>query len=517
MPQSTGFLALPSRYSSSSNLMDLSHEVQVMVKPFSYEPQDIDVNVIKGAVADGSLINYIWSCTWYFHEKFWFLGYQQDRETTTYLMDWLTINTSLPPSAKRLLKISSQQDVERVLCTFGILANIDWQPELMLAKDGQKALDFQQFMMQAHQLLLSVNKNGKLPARELLQQSLDSLPKLLLAEDLPSQQSGLELGMIPPPLDHPDQAHLKAIQATSFTHSEAIMAPEGSTGQSTAKHAASSSTFRAITEAEPSSSDGHHTQDQAIALLQQQVAQLTHQNHHLAEQLKASPGTTSQQKLLQEDQHEINLALLQVIKQASDAKSKDPTEKILKQWEIKIIPSSVVQKIIKLNDYPTNTYTQKAIVTAAQTLLQIYESHREEEDYHDPYDPDALPPQIKFTSHFYTMATSASEALKMLMGTQAFPKHEKPYLQERRKVLQAVMGADLTQAELKNAYQEEGGQGKGKGKDKQKQKKKNKNKQNQGQDRGQNQRRFQDRGRSPSPTRQEGPRSGSPTQKTDGK
>ena len=484
----------------------MGDELALITKPFAYDPMDIDIELIKRASSkETSMCNYIWSCTWFFHERFWSLGYQQSRETTQNLTEWMMSNTYLPTNVKMLLKIKSQEDIERALCTYGLLANESWQPDVMISKDQQRAMDFCVFLRAAMAILEGVNDHGRLPPKNKVQAALDALPIFLQAQDLPKFQSGADQGLIYLPLEHSE-----GIMQGFNTHSQHITSSQQ---PSSSESMSGQPSFQGITPPPGgSSSTGNVQQEQqaAILALQQQVSLLTTQNQELQENIKHGSTSPVSKSQLREDQHEINLSLLQVIKQNQESKQKekDPAEKILKRWELKILPSPVVKRVIKLNQFPTNSYVQKAIVISAQTLLQIYESYKQEIDFNDPYDPDALPTVITNQSMYYSLALSASEALKLIVGAHAFPKHEKPYLQERRNVLQAVLGGELTQAELKTAYQEEGGKGQGQGKKKSKKKKGNQNQS--GKEQSQIPSGKQGRGRSPSPSRGDAPRSGSP-------
>ena len=480
--------------------------LSVPIKAFSYDATEITPQLMLKASRDPVLTNFIWSATWYFHEKFWLLGYPQGQKTTKVLSQWFLENTCLPSSTKLTLKLQSQEEWERAICTFGMLANDSWLPEYMISKNGQEALDFSGFIQAVHTLLQSFDHQGRLPVEKLLTQSLEALPQVKQANDFPQYVSGCDSGHIPAAL-----SHVKTEGSTFPTKEEAK-------DQSADQKA---NTFKPITGPSSSHSTPIAKDNEAqLALLQATVDQLTQQNHLLQEQLRSKQlvPTSSTTPSVYEDQHQINMAFLKVIQNAGqESKKKDPTDKILQQWEVKILPSMVVQRVLKLNDFPTNTYAQQAIVHAASSLIQLYEMHRDEERYYEEGNLEALPAQFKPTSKFYSLALDASEALKMQVGSHAFPRQEKPYLQERKKVLQAVLGADVTQAELKLAYQQEAGGARGEG-DQKKKKKKGKNKKNQNQNQNQNsgynggKRQNGDRGRSPSPSR-DNPRSNSPSKK----
>ena len=116
------------------------------------------------------------------------------------------------------------------------------------------------------------------------------------------------------------------------------------------------------------------------------------------------------------------------------------------------------------------------------------------------------------SSEYYSIALTSSESLKMLVGSHAFPKQEKPYIQERRKILQAVMGADITASELKQAYkQDQGDSSNGKKGRQKKGKGKGKNQQQQQGGGGGGGGANQDRGRTTSPSGRDRPRSPSPS------
>jgi len=50
-------------------------ELYVPIEAFSYDATEITPQLMLKASRDPVLTNFIWSATWYFHEKFWLLGY----------------------------------------------------------------------------------------------------------------------------------------------------------------------------------------------------------------------------------------------------------------------------------------------------------------------------------------------------------------------------------------------------------------------------------------------------------
>ena len=70
--------------------------LSVPIKAFSYDVTEITPQLMLKASRDPVLTNFIWSATWYFHEKFWLLGYPQGQKTTKVLSQWFLENTCLP-------------------------------------------------------------------------------------------------------------------------------------------------------------------------------------------------------------------------------------------------------------------------------------------------------------------------------------------------------------------------------------------------------------------------------------
>ena len=104
--------------------------------------------------------------------------------------------------------------------------------------------------------------------------------------------------------------------------------------------------------------------------------------------------------------------------------------------------------VVMVHDFPMNSYGQRASVSAAKAVMEIYQKHWEEECP----TAHALPRKIPEGSVFYTLAVKASSALKASMSAHAFPHASKPQMKERTQLLKAVLGSDISQAELKTAY-----------------------------------------------------------------
>ena len=121
-----------------------------------------------------------------------------------------------------------------------------------------------------------------------------------------------------------------------------------------------------------------------------------------------------------------------------------------------------IQRAKKCHDYPMNTYAQRSNVQICSHLLSLYDLHWCQET-----DLQHTPLKMHKDSSYYELAVQSSQALKQAMAAHAFPPDEKPQLKERVQVLQAVMGKDLTPADLKRAYNKEtnpkGGRGRGRG------------------------------------------------------
>ena len=133
-------------------------------------------------------------------------------------------------------------------------------------------------------------------------------------------------------------------------------------------------------------------------------------------------------------------------------------------WEEIILPYVTCAHVIQSHGHTMNTYGQRACVNSAKSLMSCWETFWTEETNSSPANRPKKFPQ---ESRYYSMALLASETLKNGMASHAFPRGDKPQLKERRQVLAAVMGKDITAAELKEAYSQEdwrGKQGKGKGK-----------------------------------------------------
>ena len=248
----------------------------VQIKPFSYSPEDIDQALIVKASHDQALTNFIWSCTWYFHEKFWQLGYPQGTSTISVLKQWLQDNTTISTSTMRGLRLSIQEDYERVLCTFSLLADTQWQPQFLISQDDLTAMDVQGFIQAAYESLIQQDKAGKLPLKEKCKQAFEKLPALLSKEDMPSS--------LLPANDQDMPPHFDAITPNHVDSSK----PDGSPGSSNTHSApitqASKAHSPAITDLD---------QDPRWKMMQDTVDKLTHQNQLLQEQLKARPMITS--------------------------------------------------------------------------------------------------------------------------------------------------------------------------------------------------------------------------------
>ena len=88
------------------------------------------------------------------------------------------------------LQSKTQEVLERIIVTYGILTNADWQPELLLSPDGTKALDLPRFIQAAYALHQGFIQQGTLPQREQYKSSLLTLPPLLIIENSREIPSG---------------------------------------------------------------------------------------------------------------------------------------------------------------------------------------------------------------------------------------------------------------------------------------------------------------------------------------
>jgi len=144
----------------------------------------------------------------------------------------------------------------------------------------------------------------------------------------------------------------------------------------------------------------------------------------------------------------MDMDLYQVMEELLRNKKQEKQDHICLAWENNILPYVTCHHVVLVHDFPMNSYGQRASVSAAKTVMELYQKHWEEEC------PSAhtLPRKIPEGSVFYTLAVKASSALKASMSAHAFPHASKPQMKERTQLLKAVLGSDVSQAELKTAY-----------------------------------------------------------------
>ena len=158
------------------------------------------------------------------------------------------------------------------------------------------------------------------------------------------------------------------------------------------------------------------------------------------------PAATSQEQHIQQ---QFNMDLIKVL-QAKMGAPKDESSHISKAWKEVILPPVTCKKLLEVHDFPMNTFLQRAAVNAAKTLLLTYDLHWKEES-----DSALMPTIIPLESVYHDMAVLQTLTIKNSIAAHAFPKAEKPQIKERRQVLAAVMGSDLTAQELKEAYSDQ--------------------------------------------------------------
>ena len=156
-------------------------------------------------------------------------------------------------------------------------------------------------------------------------------------------------------------------------------------------------------------------------------------------------------------QSHFNLELLKVVSALAD-KGKDKDVHTCKGWEETILPRLTAEKVCQTHDHALNTYGQRAAVSSAKALLLLYDLHWSEET-----NMASLPKKITPDSMFHELAVLTSQAIQHSLMTHAFPKADKPQHKERKQLLAAVMGPELTAKDLQEAYPSDSNRGRGRG------------------------------------------------------
>jgi len=156
---------------------------------------------------------------------------------------------------------------------------------------------------------------------------------------------------------------------------------------------------------------------------------------------------------------EVSLELVKVIQSLTERKNKNQESHIAKAWEETVLPKVTVEHMVKAHDYSQNSYGQRSAVNAAKVLLQLYDLQASH-----PQNPSKT---IAADSPFHPIAAQQTKVIQDALMAHAYPKNDKPLQKERKQILAAVMGPDLSAKDLAEAYSSESsfrGNGNGRGK-----------------------------------------------------
>ena len=267
-----------------------------------------------------------------------------------------------------------------------------------------------------------------------------------------------------PPITVPETTHSKAIQ--EYNRLNSLKGSSSNTGEKESGKLSVSPTpsdqFQALL-------DGMHSLQQSMAQQGQQLSQQGQQISKLEAKApnpyaqafqpiarqtqQAGPSSVPTGGLITADpqapQEYLNMELVKVIQSLTE-KKKTKESHIAKCWEETILPKITAERLIKTHDYSQNTYGQRAAVASAKTLLMLYELS---------WNPDnagaANPNAIPTDSPYHALAVEQSKAIQDSLMAGAFPKNDKPLQKERKQLLAAVMGSDISAKDLTEAYEQD--------------------------------------------------------------
>ena len=402
-----------------------------------------------------SLKQMIYGSAYLLQEKFWDMGvYNPKCKFLATLKKWFTENTLM-----KTVKDLAEDDFLRLIISYTMAVDpSQWLPAPLQFPSHAEEIPMPELIFNIWLAMLPYN--GVIEGQPFESNILSLIPFPVWEGEIQKDQ-GKQRAF--PAITPPEPAHSKGITA----HSEAITATEKLKKNAKAPDAnkdGDASQSVAIATQMQTLLDGMHSMQLSLATQAAKISTLEHAKRPsphaqaFVHNPYSRPATSAEPNGIILNPAEpyggshnaMGLELVKVIQNLTE-KKKAKESHIAKAWEETVLPRVTAERLVKTHDYSQNTYGQRAAVVSAKSLLQLYELSLK----HDPpnvSNPNSIAPD----SPYHPLAVQQTEAIQDSLMAHAFPTNDKPLQKERKQLLAAVMGPDLSSKDLADAYKFDG-------------------------------------------------------------